>query len=135
MSEVPPGFRLTELADPFEIFIGPVFEQGEGLGRRYALRLDERHRNMGGNAHGGVLMTFADLTLGQIVWEATARAAVVTMNMQTQFLTAAKSGDLLEVTPEITKMTRSLIFARGDYRVGDSLIFTAQSVWKLLGRD
>lgn len=131
----PEGFRPTELIDPFEIFVGPVFERGEGIARRYAMPVDERHVNMGGNIHGGALLTFADMTIGQTVWDATGKAPCVTMSMQTQFLKAAKIGDLLEVTPAITRVTRSLVFARGDFMIGSEIVFTAQSVWKLLGRD
>ena len=132
---LPPGYRQTELVDPFEIFIGPVYEIGEGLARRYALPVDARHVNMGGRIHGGALMTFADLSLGQAVWDATGRAAVATTNMQTQFLRAVQVGDVLEVAPQITRRTRTLIFARGDYTVKGELVFTAQSVWKLLGEN
>ncbi len=130
---LPPGYRQTELVDPFEIFIGPVYEIGEGLARRYALPVDARHVNMGGRIHGGALMSFADLSLGQAVWDATGRAAVATATMQTQFLRAVQAGDVVEVAPQITRRTRSLIFARGDYTVNGELVFTAQSVWKLLG--
>ncbi|MDE2466825.1 MAG: PaaI family thioesterase [Alphaproteobacteria bacterium] len=132
---LPPGYRQTELVDPFEIYIGPVYEIGEGLARRYALPVDARHVNMGGRIHGGALMTFADLSLGQAVWDATGRAAVATMNMQTQFLKAVEVGEVVEVAPQITRRTRALVFARGDFTVNGELVFTAQSVWKLLGQN
>lgn len=130
-----PGYRETRLIDPFEIFIGPVFDTGEGTGRRFAFRADDRHVNLRGHLHGGMLMTFADLTLGQAVWDATGNASCVTLNMQTQFLKAAMLGDVVEVLPEITRRTRSLVFARGDFTVGGELIFVASSVWKLTGQD
>lgn len=132
---LPPGYRETKLVDPFEIYVGPVYEAGEGAARRFALPLDSRHVNMRGVIHGGMLMTYADLTLGAAVWDATDNAACVTMNMQTQFLKPAKEGEILEVCPEITRQTRSLVFARGDYTVDGETIFIANSVWKLLGKN
>jgi uncharacterized protein (TIGR00369 family) len=132
---LPPGYRETRLVDPFEIFVGPVYETGERPARRFALAVDARHVNMRGVVHGGMLMTFADLVLGQAVWDATDDAPAVTMNMQSQFLKTAKAGDLLEVRPEITRRTRALVFARGDFTVAGEVIFAAASVWKLLGRD
>jgi len=131
----PAGFRETQLIDPFEIFVGPVFEAGEGAARRYAIRVDARHVNLRGRLHGGMLMTFANLTLSQAVWAATGNAPCATLNMQTQFLKAAHEGDLVEVVPQITRRTRALIFARGDFTVDGEVIFAAASVWKLLGQD
>jgi acyl-coenzyme A thioesterase PaaI-like protein len=55
--------------------------------------------------------------------------------MQSQFLKPARAGDRIEVTPELVRRTRSLLFLRGDFLVGDEAIYSATSVWKLLGRD
>jgi uncharacterized protein (TIGR00369 family) len=136
MSAAPlPGFVETKLIDPFEIFVGPIFESGSGLARRYALHIDERHVNRRGVLHGGMFMTFADMTLGQAAWDACDHAACVTLNMQMQFLKGARQGDIVEVRPELTRRTRSLLFLRGDFKVAGEIVFTASSVWKLLGQD
>jgi uncharacterized protein (TIGR00369 family) len=127
------GYRETKLIDPFEQFVGPLYEIGEGIARRYALIVDERHVNMRGVIHGGMLMTLADMTLGQAVWDACDHAACVTLSMQTQFLKGVHQGDILEVTPQLSRKTRSMIFIRGDYQVAGETVFTASSVWKLLG--
>ncbi|HTQ13525.1 MAG TPA: PaaI family thioesterase [Rhizomicrobium sp.] len=129
----PAGFRETALVDPFERHIGPVWEKGEAPARAFALLVDERHVNMRGIIHGGMLMTFADAALGQAVWDFTDRAPSVTLNMQSQFLKPARRGDLIEVTPVLIRKTRSLVFMRGDFQVKGEAIFAATSVWKLLG--
>ncbi len=54
------GYRETKLIDPFENFVGPLYEIGEKLDRRYAFVVDERHVNMRGVIHGGMLMTLAE---------------------------------------------------------------------------
>lgn len=128
------GYSQTALLDPFEIFVGPVFDCGEPPARSFALLIDERHVNMRGVIHGGMLMTFADAALGQAVWDFTDRAPSVTLNMQSQFLKPARSGDILEVTPELVRKTRSFVFVRGDFKVAGETIFAVTSVWKLLGR-
>lgn len=130
-----PGFVPTHLVDPFEIFVGPVFENGEPGAKTYAIRADARHMNRRGVLHGGMFMTLADLTLGQAVWDATDRAPIVTLNMQTHFLKSAVEGDIIQVVPELVRRTRSLIFMRGDFTVEGEIVFTASSVWKLLGKD
>jgi uncharacterized protein (TIGR00369 family) len=129
-----PGFVPTHLVDPFENYVGPVFEHGAPGAKTYAMRLDARHMNRRGILHGGMFMTFADLTLGQAVWDLTNKAPVVTLNMQTHFLKPAVEGNILQVTPELVRRTRALVFMRGDFKVEDETIFTVQSVWKLLGQ-
>jgi uncharacterized protein (TIGR00369 family) len=131
----PPGFTETRLVDPFELHIGPVFEQGAKGERRFGFRVDERHVNMRGVIHGGMLMTFADAAFGQAAWDACDHANVVTLNMQSQFLAPAKAGDWVEVLPVLTRRTKSLIFLRGDFTVDGLAVFCVSSVWKILGVD
>jgi uncharacterized protein (TIGR00369 family) len=129
------GFVPTHLIDPFEIYVGPVFDYGPPGAKTYALRIESRHVNRRGVIHGGMLMTLADMTLGQAVWDITEKAPCVTLNMQSHFLRSAKEGDIVQVTPFLVRRTRSLVFMRGDFTVAGEAIFTAGSVWKLLGRD
>jgi len=82
-----------------------------------------------------MLMTFADLALGQAAWDATDKASVVTVNMRSQFLKTARVGDVVSVLPVVVRRTRSLLFLRGDFEVAGEVIFTASSIWKVLGRD
>ena len=133
-SGIPEGYTETRLIDPFEIYVGPVFEQGETGRKRYALRVDERHLNRRGVVHGGMLMTFADAALGQAAWDATDHAPSVTLNMQSQFLRGVMKDDLVEVAPIVTRRTRALVFIRGDFTVKDEIVMSVSSVWKLLGQ-
>jgi len=129
----PQGFSEIRLIDPFELHVGPAYAQGGKGARRYAFLVRPHHCNMRGVVHGGMLMTLADMTLGQAVWDATDNAACVTLNMQTQFLKSANAGDWIEVVPDLTRRTRGFVFMRGDFTVGGETIMTVQSVWKLLG--
>ncbi|MEJ0026739.1 MAG: PaaI family thioesterase [Rhizomicrobium sp.] len=131
----PPGFTETRLIDPFELHIGPVYEQGEKGAKRFGFRVDKHHVNMNGVVHGGMLMTFADAAFGQAAWDATDRASCVTLNMQSQFLGPAREGDWIEVAPVLTRRTRSLLFLRGDFTVDGAAVYSVSSVWKILGID
>lgn len=135
MSAALSGFTQTKLIDPFEIFVGPIFEKGPKGARHFVLPVDERHVNRRGILHGGMLMTFADMALGQAAWDACDNAACVTLSMQTQFLRPARIGDRVEILPELVRRTRALLFLRGEFQVGGETIFLANSVWKLLGQD
>ncbi|MBI3675866.1 MAG: PaaI family thioesterase [Proteobacteria bacterium] len=135
MSATLSGFAQTRLIDPFEIFVGPIFEKGPKGARRFVLPVDERHVNRRGILHGGMLMTFADMALGQAAWDACDNASCVTLSMQNQFLKPAKMGDHVEVLPQLVRRTRALLFLRGEFQIGGETIFLANSVWKLLGQD
>ncbi|HWA30386.1 MAG TPA: PaaI family thioesterase [Rhizomicrobium sp.] len=128
------GYRETKLIDPFENFVGPLYEIGEGLDRRYAFVVDERHVNLRGVIHGGMLMTLADMTLGQAAWDACDHANVVTLNMQSQFIRGARLGEIVEVQPVLTRRTRAILFLRGDFTVAGETIFACASLWKIIGQ-
>ncbi len=129
----PEGFTETQLIDPYEIHFGPIYECGEKGARRFALRIDERHLNGRGVVHGATFMSFADAAFGQAAWDACDHAHVVTLNMQNQFLAAVRAGDLLEVEPVLVKRTRTMIFLRGEFTVAGNPVYSAASVWKILG--
>ncbi|HEY2032276.1 MAG TPA: PaaI family thioesterase, partial [Rhizomicrobium sp.] len=118
-----------------ENFVGPLYEIGEKLDRRYAFIVDERHVNLHGVIHGGMLMTLADMTMGQAAWDACDHADVVTLNVQSQFIRGARLGEIVEVQPQLTRRTRSIIFLRGDFSVEEEIIFSCASLWKIIGQD
>ena len=130
----PTGYKEMRLVDPFEIHVGPVFECGTRGARSFLFRVSEQHTNRRLVVHGGMLLTLADLTLGAAAIDACDEPSV-TLGMQTQFLKSARIGEIIEVKPELVRRTRALLFIRGDFKVGGEVVFTANSVWKLLGRD
>jgi len=132
---IPPGYRQTKLSDPFEISLGPIYEAGERPNRAFALLIDERHVNRRKVMHGGMMMTYADATLGALAADLSQDVVSVTLNMQSQFLAPAPLGKLIEVMPELTRRTRSMLFIRGDFTVEGEIVMTASSVWKVLGQN
>lgn len=126
----PEGWRPAEQFDPFEAALGPYFERQRNGAREFAFIIDDRHTNAQGVAHGGALLTFADAALGYALWDATDRAPCVTIGQQTQFIAAAMQGDLVTCQPEVVRKTREIVFMRGDFRVGDRVVFTATAVWR-----
>jgi uncharacterized protein (TIGR00369 family) len=124
------GFTQTDLIDPFERHIGPIFEQGPRGERRFAIRVDSRHVNRRNSIHGGLLMSFADAVLGAAAADFAGDPAVVTLNMQAHFLAPAPEGAIVTVLPELTRRTHTLLFVRGDFRQGEAIVMTAASIWK-----
>lgn len=82
--------------------------------------------------HGGALMTFADIVLGFASARATKQPFCVTVQMTYQFVGSARLGDFITCTPEIVRVTSSLIFTRALMKVGDRDIGTIDALFKKL---
>ena len=52
-------------------------------------------------------------------------------SQQSQFIAAASNGDLVTCKPELVRKTREIVFIRGDFMVGDRVVFTASAVWRI----
>jgi uncharacterized protein (TIGR00369 family) len=134
---MPEGYtEALPLIDPFEAYAFQTFRRTNADGSTtYALPTDARHDNSSGVVHGGVLMTFADSALAYTAWALSPEGAwVVTVSQSSSFLRAVRPGDLVEVTPVITRSTRTMIFTRGDFLVRGEAVFQASSIWKITGK-
>ena len=79
-----------------------------------AIKVEKKHLNVLGMVHGGALMTFADHALFQIsqyCYGPDEDAITVTFN--SEFLGAAREGEVVEARGEVTREGRSMIFVRG----------------------
>jgi len=119
--------------DDFPALVGPFWSKREGDAWAYGLLAAEKHRNIHGIVHGGMLSMFLDQTLGIASWEASGRAPLVTIQLNTHFISAAKLGEFLECRASVLRTTRSLIFVRGQITVGERVVAAADGVWKRLG--
>ena len=117
----------------FSTLVGPFYAKREGDRWAYAFQSGEQHENRQGAIHGGMLMTFADHALGVIAFEAAQRRKCVTMQLDTQFLSAGLPGDFLECRSEAVRAARSVIFMRGLISVGDRPVLSATGIWKVVG--
>ena len=134
----PQPFQPSVRRGPFTTHNGPWYHWADAAGFRQGLRLQERHCNGRGIAHGGFLSAFADgLTATAIFREL--RRGSVTMKLTTEFLRSAKAGDWLQGTATLTKATRNMAFVEAYGWVGeaseiahDDLVFSASAVFRLL---
>ena len=130
---VPEGFEPFPEGGPFIELVGPVHARGEGDDRVLGLRLEERHANAGGAAHGGLLATFVDFALGRAIragMEEDRDAA--TVSLTTDFLTPAHPGDWVEATTEVERLSGRLAFADCSLRVGDREVVRGRAVFAVL---
>lgn len=117
----------------FPSLVGPFWSKREGDGWVYGLLAEPRHGNAHGIIHGGMLVTFLDQILGVTCWTAAAKAPVVTIQLNTHFVSGAKAGEFIEARAEAVRATRSVVFVRGQLTVGSRIVATADGVWKRLG--
>lgn len=129
----PAGFVPSAIHDPFEAYMGPLFERTEADGSRlFAFIADARRVDETGAVHEGMLMTFADAFLGGAANRA-AGGDCVTLSMQASFLAEAHAGDVIECRTQIDRVTRAIIFVSGRFSVDGVDVATATSLWKVLG--
>ncbi len=90
--------------------------------------------HVGGNnrGHGGVLLTLLDEALGMNASLYKGEVPVVTLSMQTSFIAATEPGNFLMATGTVTQATNSVAFVEGKAWCGDTLVGTANGVWKYL---
>ncbi|RAI04163.1 PaaI family thioesterase [Acuticoccus sediminis] len=98
---------------------------------RYAMRVEERHLNGFGIVHGGAIMTFLDHAIGVYGSRTHDAPGQATINLNVSFVEGVMAGSLLEAEIEVVRTTRSVIFLRGTARVGDTVVATADGVWKI----
>lgn len=110
--------------DSFEAHTGPFWHRIEADGTvRCAFRVEQKHLNGMRNVHGGCYMTFADYCLFAFA-RPHLEGPGVTIGFTSEFLDAARLGDLIEASGEITRAGGSLIFVRGQLKVEDRTVFT-----------
>jgi len=101
---IPEGFRELRVTDDFVGLIGPLWFKAEGEGLRVGLPLEPRHGNPMGWAHGGLLVTVADMVMGAGSGHATGiRWPHPTISLSTEFVRGAKLGQWLEGTARIAR--------------------------------
>ena len=100
---------------------------------RFAFLAEHKHHNRRGVVQGGMLMTFADRSLGQTCWHANDQRPQATVHLDVHFVDGVQVGEFVEMHATIVRRTRSLIFMSGELKVGDRVVATANGVWKTLG--
>ena len=120
--------------DGFIGLIGPLWQKPAGEGYRYAFLAEPKHHNRRGVVQGGMLMSFADRSMGMTCWYANERQPQATVQLDVHFVDAVKVGEFVEAKCQVVRRTRSLVFMSGDLMVGDRVVATAKGVWKTLGK-
>ena len=113
---VPLGFEPDPRSSPLLELLGPVHQRTDGPGKlTLGVRIDERHLNARGTAHGAVLTAMGDVALGRSAALLNdLPMGLVTVTLTTHFLRPVPAGSWLEVTATLMRPARSVVFAQGE---------------------
>jgi uncharacterized protein (TIGR00369 family) len=131
----PPGFAPLFRTSPFLDTVGPLFfrrdpERGLVIG----LRIAAKHANARGIAHGGLLVTLADIALGyHTAFGQDPPEGLITANLTADFAGAAKIGDWVEAHVDVQKLGSRLAFANAFLVVNGERIVRASAVFTRTG--
>jgi uncharacterized protein (TIGR00369 family) len=133
VAEVPRGFEIFDGGADFMELVGPVYARGEGGERVLALRVEDRHRNAGGVAHGGLLATLADFALGRAIEiDADDDQPRMTVSLTTDFLKAVETGSWVEAHTRVERLGGTLAFAECSLVVEGTEAVRARAVFAAL---
>jgi len=112
--------------------VGPLYRRTTGAGTTTGLRVLPHHTNGLQNAHGGLLMTLADMAWGNVVSFERSRYWV-TVRLVCDFLAPAEIGDWVEGGGELLSADDGLYVVRGRLWCGERTLMVGSGVFKALG--
>ncbi len=127
------GWKVPEEWSGFVAEAGPLWVRRSERNLSVGFMAEARHANVRGVVHGGMLMTLADQMMGQLTWYVAGGRSCATASMNNDFLSPARIGEWIEGEASLVHKGKSLVFVRGDLRVGDRPVLAASGVWKILG--
>ena len=97
---------------------GPWWMRKNGDSYLYAFVAEPKHHNRRGVVQGGMLMTFADRSMGMTCWYANERQPQATVQLDMHFIDAVQVGEFVEAKCKVVRRTRSLVFMSAELVVG-----------------
>jgi len=136
--DIPAGFvplSRSSRHESFEHVVGPIYclpsEAKDHV--RFGFRVEPRHTNPYGVLHGGMLSTVVDTMMGYLVFRALEGGACATINLNCDFVSAAKAGDWIEGEARMTRMGRQVAFVRAEMGCNGKTVLTANGSWAIVG--
>ena len=129
--KIPEGFEPIISENPFGQAVGPLFEKKDDDSWVRGFRVEEKHTNQGGIAHGGVLMTFADIVMARAVL-GVADLPFVTAQMNAQFTAPAKLGAWVEGRAHVSRRTKDLAFVSCEVIAEGVPVLISTGIFKIL---
>jgi acyl-coenzyme A thioesterase PaaI-like protein len=130
--EPPEGYVSLDWSRGFGRQIGPLYHKTSAVGRAIGFRVEDHHTNGMANAHGGMLMTLADVAWGNVV--SFERSTFwVTVRLTCDFLSSAKLGEWVEGTGELMSAEDDVYVVRGRVWAGERTLIIGTGLFKAMG--
>src|SRR5438045_344096 len=131
----PPGYEPLFRASPcFETVVPLFYRRDPDQGLIIGLRIAEKHANARGIAHGGLLVTLADIALGyRTAFGQDPPEGLITANLTADFAGAARIGDWVEAHVDVHKIGGRLAFANAFLVANGERIVRASAVFSRTG--
>ncbi|AXA94058.1 PaaI family thioesterase [Massilia sp. YMA4] len=130
---IPAGFDRLQRGGPYMAGLGDLYLRQAAGQIVIAMGVTERHTNMRGIVHGGMLASLADTALGiGLTLSCEARHSFVTVSLTTDFLAAARPGDWLEAHVQVDRIGGRVAFAGCRLQVGDKVALRASGVFAVM---
>ena len=111
MGAIPAGFALMPTMGLFHDFVGPVYVKQDDTRIVAGLMIEERHCNLGGNIHGGMVGTLVDSAFAYAVRKSQdPPVRGVTTTMAIDFIGTAEPGQWIEAHVDVVRSGRRVVF-------------------------
>lgn len=127
---IPAPFQPIFRVSPVIETIGPVYSHGTGLDLVIGMRAEQKHCNLRGHVHGGILATLADIALGYtLAFSTDPPAGYLTASLTIDYAGQARIGDWLETRTDVQRRGSRLAFANCYILAGEQRIAHASGVF------
>ena len=130
-SDILKGYEPFQFSSPFLDLVGPLYANQSNSGLRIGIRIEERHCNRRGTAHGGLLASLADIVLGYTAGLGPPRLVLTTAALSFEFLGSARVGDWVVGEGEVLKRGRRIANASCHLWAGSTRILRASGVFSV----
>jgi len=126
---VPEGFDPLS-SDGFVGYVGPIYWRPAPDPALYLVLRDE-HLNGGARAHGGLLMSLAEITCRKYLEGHLESQKSQLLSLNCDFVAGADKDQAIIGTARITRMSRSIAFVSAELRADDRILLTATGLYRL----
>lgn len=137
MSEIPaslPSDAVRIGTVGFNVFAGPFYrlpDENSGEIKHFAFVPEQKHMNGSGAVHGGLLMTFADVSMSQAARAVFAGTGCNTVSLSCDFVSPGNLGELIESRVRITRKTRTMAFISAEIVSAGKPLLVVTGLWKV----
>ena len=112
--------------------VGPLWTHKDADSLAFAILPEARHANRLGIRRGGMLMTLADRVMGETARAEQPDQRHATMQLDVDFINAARIGKLIEARARVVRRTRQLMFIEARLTAGTRILAKGTGIGRLL---